>query len=363
MINLNNFNKPIISREILKKELFDYQIYQKYIKHPFKINEVFSSPFREDNIPSFGIFKNSKGELIYNDFVLGGGDAFCFVKYLYGFNTWWEVYSRIAIDFNLDDKYHCKSDMTDNTLNRSKLEYYEQPKIQSDNIKINVRIRKWKYRDIKYWKQYGITEKTLNKYNVFPIDYIFLKTKTKNKTIKADSLAYVYIENKDGYRTYKIYQPYSKYKWISTHDFSVWQGWKQLPSYDEFLIITKSLKDVMCLHDVMKVPSTALQNEKALPKKQVMNQLKKRFNKNIFLLYDNDFDKDYNWGQIFAKNFCNQYNVRNIFIPSEYKCKDFSDLVKKVGKSKASNILEELLITESVMELPFDDIDEDEVPF
>lgn len=347
-VNLNKlrYNKPLITRELILQEIREDQIYSKYIETPYKINEVINSPFRKDNIPSFGIFKNSKGQLIYNDFVLGGGDAFTFVKYLFGYKTWWETYSRIGIDFFMDHEYLCKNDML-KTKDRDRQIYYEKPKVSEKNIGLDVKFKNWTYQDKIYWKTYGISLNTLKNYNVFPIEYIFLNSLSdgKQKIIKADKLAYCYLEKKDNKNTLKIYQPKSKYKWINNHDNSVWQGWNQLPQSDDFLIITKSLKDVMSIHDVCKLPSVALQNEKVEPKHQVINYLKSRFNNKIFLLYDNDFDKERNWGQLSAVSLCDTYGLKNIVIPTKYKCKDFSDLTKKYGGKVANEILKELIIT------------------
>lgn len=361
-INLNKlqYNKPLISREIISKNLDDYDIYRKYIDYDFKINEVFNSPFRKDNIPSFGIFKNSEGRLIYNDFALGGGDVFCFVKYLFQFKTWWEVYSRIGIDFWLDQLYLCKNDML-KTKDINKINYYSQPKIHEKNIDLSVKIREWNLNDKKYWIKYGLNLKTLKKFNVFPIEYIFFKTNNKRKTIKADKLAYCYIEHKDLNTTFKIYQPYSKYKWINNNDNSVWQGWNNLPYNDNILIITKSLKDVMCLYKVCNIPSISLQNEKIKPKHHIIKDLKRRFN-DIYILYDNDYDKKINYGQEFAQKLSDEFNIKNIVIPSRYKSKDFSDLIKNHGEEKAKKILKKLINKKEVQS--FTSLEEDnDVPF
>ena len=137
----------------------------------------------------------------------------------------------------------------------------------------------------------------------------------------------------------KIYQPFSEnYKWINNHNNSIWQGWTQLPESGDNLIITKSLKDVMALYEVAKLPAIAMQSENMLPKRHVFEQLNTRF-KAIELLYDNDYDKDPNWGRIFADKFAKEFGLVDSFIPDKYESKDFSDLVKNFGKEKADHIL------------------------
>ena len=54
----------------------------------------------------------------------------------------------------------------------------------------------------------------------------------------------------------KIYQPYSNFKWLSNTSASDLQGLSQLPDRGDTLVITKSLKDVMCL-DIWDIPAIA----------------------------------------------------------------------------------------------------------
>ena len=96
----------------------------------------------------------------------------------------------------------------------------------------------------------GVTIPTLNSFNVTPISYFWLD----DSIIKADTRAYAYGEKKDGMTSYKIYQPNSKsMKWLSNVDKTIHQGYTNLPASGELLIITKSLKDVMSLHDTLGI--------------------------------------------------------------------------------------------------------------
>ena len=191
--------------------------------------------------------------------------------------------------------------------------------------------------DIQFWLDFGITKKTLIKYNVTPIKYYFIN----GHIIKTDKYSYAFIEYKDGKETYKIYQPFSEdFKWINNHDESVWQGWEQLPEKGEQLIITKSLKDVMSISEVLKIPAVALQSETVKPKDKIVEQLYRRFD-DIFILYDNDFDKKINWGQVASKELADYYGFYQIMIQNKWKSKDFSDLVKNHGAIKAYKLWED----------------------
>jgi hypothetical protein len=94
----------------------------------------------------------------------------------------------------------------------------------------------------------------------------------------------------------------------------------------------------MCLYEVAKLPAIAMQSENVLPKRHVFKQLESRF-KDIELLYDNDYNAVQNWGRIFADKFAKEFGLVDSFIPSKYESKDFSDLVKIMGKEAALHIL------------------------
>ena len=158
-------------------------------------------------------------------------------------------------------------------------------------------------------------------------------------TVPMDKYAYAYFEWKDGNQSVKLYQPFSQtMKWLSKHDSSVWDLWKQAFMWaqkksDECVIITSSRKDAMCLWENLGVPAMSLQGEGYLPKPQVMRQVLERF-RTVYLWYDNDFKhKDENPGQDNARKLIELYpDLKNVCIPSEYRCKDPSDLVKEWGK-------------------------------
>lgn len=214
---------------------------------------------------------------------------------------------------------------------------------RSNSADLGKKARDWNLHDIKYWSQFGIDIETLEKYNVAPISYLFIG----GRPIHADKYAYCFTEYKDGRETYKIYQPFSeKYKWINNHNDSVWQGWSMLPKEGDQLIITKSLKDVMSITNVLGIPAISLQAESIKPKNHIIHELEDRF-KTIYLLYDNDFDKEINWGQNFAEELCKNYKFINLMIPSSFESKDFSDLVKNYGAKNAKEIWEEKI------EIPF----------
>ena len=64
------------------------------------------------------------------------------------------------------------------------------------------------------------------------------------------------------------------------------QGIHMIPKYGEYLVITKSLKDVMCLYNY-NIPSIAPGSETSFISDNQLSRLKQRFKK-IIVFYDND---------------------------------------------------------------------------
>lgn len=341
-----NLNKKYVTKELLFEHISDIQIYRAYIDFDIKFNTVFSSPLRDvDNKPSFGFFEGQNGEICFKDFVLGSGDCIKFVQLKFGLD-YFEALSKIALDFKLENEFLIKNTFKTN-INSNYQNFKDRESVIKDinSNSLGKTSREWKLYDLAFWNQFGITKATLEKYNVEPVEYLHVGI--NKKIIKADKYAYSFREAKEGSFTYKIYQPFNiNYKWLNNHNNSVWQGWSQLPLTGDELIITKSLKDVMAIHDVLGIPAVALQSESVKPKENVIDQLKSRF-RFIYLLYDNDYDKEENWGQIFSHKLANEFGFYEKYIGSEMKSKDFSDLVKNHGPKIASEYMK------TIMSLPF----------
>lgn len=327
-----NLNKQYVTKELLLRYLNEYDIFSHYLEEPIELGKNVKSPFYKDNTPSLGFFMGEGNEICFNDFKLDiKGDCVKFVQMRYNL-TYFEALSKIAIDFNMDDQFIVKR----KGIEKSKTVPQNFNIIKNDNYKLKLgKISKnWSFNEINFWKQYGISLKTLNKYNVQPISHVVYG----EKIITCKSLAFAFIEQKDGIETYKIYQPFDEnYKWLNSHDESVWQGWEQLPEKGKTLIVTKSLKDVMAINEVTGYDAVSLQSENVLPKLKIVQELNKRFDE-IIIIYDNDYDKEENWGKIFSNRLHEHTGFAERYIPDRFKCKDFSDLVKNVGSQKASII-------------------------
>lgn len=328
MINIGN---PSITLE----DIFNLVSEETILTHYFGIQKipcVINSPLRKDRNPSFSIYYRDSGSIGYKDFKTQecGGVIDLIMNYYH--LTFQDTIVKIYQDI--------KSLNLTNTIsiNRSR-------KLKlSDQYDLKCKVREFKDYDLKFWSDFGISKEWLIFGNIYPISDIILKTiQGKAFTFSADKYAYVYVEFKDNQESLKIYQPQNtKWKWLNNHNASVWDLWEQLPESGENLIITSSRKDALCLWANTGIPSTSLQAEGYLPKKQVIDSLKLRF-KNIYVLYDNDFHKLENYGQIFGLKLASEFDLINIFIPTNYQSKDPSDLFFNHGREIFYNTILNLL--------------------
>ena len=319
-INLNSFvyNEKITKEDIIER-ISQEEIYSYYIGEPIVSGVKLNSPLRKDNVPSFAIYyhKSKLNTLMYYDFATKqSGDCISFVCRLFNLK-YGEALFKIAYDFNLSD--------IEVTSERKKI--IESKKIvEKEPVNIGIKQRNWEIYDKDFWTSFGITKATLKKYNVVPISYVFFN----GDAYKAEKYAYAYLEFKDEQVSYKIYQPFSKtFKWINNANYTVHQGYTKLPATGELIIITKSLKDVMSIHDCVNIPAIGLQSESVMMKDVVMNEYKNRFKK-VICLFDNDAA-----GISLSTEFSERYKVPYILIPKfNERITDFSDMIKEIGKNK-----------------------------
>jgi 5S rRNA maturation endonuclease (ribonuclease M5) len=323
-INLNSISfNSLITREDILKHVTQEEIYAFYLGEDVSKLGVFHSPLREDNIPSFALYfhKVNRNILMFKDFATGDSGDFV-VLVLKMFNlSYSEALKKVAVDMKLAEF----------NINVSQTPVQYTKIVQKDSIELGIKIREWQIRDKAYWSSFGIKKKTLEKFNVYPISYVFYNT----TAVKTSDYAYAYVEIKDSKVSYKIYQPLESKikKWINNANYTVHQGYTQLPTSGDLLIITKSLKDVMSLHDCMNISAIGLQSESVMMKQSVMDEYKSRFKK-VICLFDNDEP-----GKKLSESFTETYNIPHFFVPELPKVTDFSDLVKAVGIEEAVKIV------------------------
>ena len=296
-------------RDLLEK-VSDYDIYAYYLGK-FKPGKLMNSPLRpNDKIPSFAIFPGKTGGLLFKDHGTGeAGNALKFMKLYRQLDT------REEIERELLKIVKC---INPSQTVRKAVRTAEN----ASNTLIGIVRQPFTDVDKTYWKQFHICIDTLRRFNVFSIKY-FLCNNIVRGIYKEDNPMYAY----KVFDKFKIYRPLaSKYtKWRTNLTVRHVQGLEQLnPDGGNLLIITKSLKDVMCLYE-MGFNAISSSSETTFIPDDTLQSLKKKW-KNIIILYDRDVA-----GMQNARQYSKQYGLDAIFIHKKFKAKDVSDAVKANG--------------------------------
>lgn len=308
-----------ITLDWILSKVTEYDIYAKYIGQ-FKVGMIYNSPFRKDKNPSFGIYYSKRTkQLLFKDH--GTGECGNVIKFVSLFTSKTE-YNDILSD--IVDKLN----ITNNTKLVSSKQY-----IPSTETVIGIVRQEFTDVDINYWKQFNISINTLKKFNVNSIKYYLCNGIVKG-TYKRENPMYAY----KVYNNFKIYRPLAdKYtKWRNNlTDYDI-QGYEQLPQKGDILFITKSMKDVMCLHE-MGIPAVSPSSESTFLPKDVLEQLKTRF-KRIIILFDRDVA-----GVKRSRKLSRETGLEAMFINKRFKAKDVSDAVKANNFEEIKNWLNETI--------------------
>jgi len=327
MIEVRSSEDHLHTSVILEK-ITEYDIFRHYC-HNFKnIGDKFCSELRKDKSPTCSIIYWNK-KLLYKDFGTGEShDCFSYIQAKYSL-TFVEALRVVDVDFCLNlaskDPYR-KSVATTYGFDNQILK-------EKETVIIKKKRRSWDNKDLEYWGQFNIQLSTLTKFAVEPISHFWIN----EARFTCDSITYSYHLN----GKYKLYSPLKKEnKWFSNTNNKCIQGLQSIQGVkeDQLLILTKSLKDVMCLYE-LGYYAIALQSEMIMPSPELIHKLKCRFYR-IVVLYDNDYASETNPGQTMANKICAEYDLQNVIIPSHYQAKDISDVIKDHGVITAKQILQ-----------------------
>ena len=301
--------------------LDDESIYTYYLGS-IKVNKLINSPLRDgDKNPSFAIFRGKEGGLFFKDHGTGeGGNSFKFVKLMAKIDTREELEKELLRIVKKTNPSMIVKNHTYSTVEHT--------------VDIGIVRQPFTEVDKRFWKQFHISLDTLRKYQVFSIKY-FLCNRIVKGIYKEDSPMYAYkVLDK-----FKIYRPLaSKYtKWRSNLTNSHVQGLSEIPiDGGNLLIITKSLKDVMCCYE-MGFNAIAASSETSFIPEDILEDLKNKW-KNIVILYDRD-----KTGMLKARQYSKQYKLDAFFIHRRFKAKDLSDAIKLNGFDQVNKWLSKTL--------------------
>ena len=248
------------------------------------------SPFRVDNHPSFSIYMNDAGHIMFKDF----GDNNSHGSLLDLLCHYWKCSFNQVFDKILTTmESHGAEGISPTEIKPKTLKVLTR-KESSETTKIQVVVRPWHDYDLEYWESYGITKPWLQYAEILPISYKIVYKKAEDGTTKkyifpADRLAYAYVERKDGQLQLKVYQPMNTkgFKWCSKMDSSVISLWTKVPEYGDRIVICSSVKDSLCLSANLHIPAIAPQGEGYNLSDTAVAELKRRYKK-VFICFDTD---------------------------------------------------------------------------
>lgn len=340
--------RPNLTTTEIEKRVDDFTLFRYYCENFYKEDVKFKAEFRKDKNPSASITRYN-GRLWYKDF----GDPMQSKAY--------NIYEFIMRKYNLEFRDSLEKINTDfslglgtNKSNIAEIKYtpitkYENVReINDDYSTIKVRKIKLNKEHIKFWSQYKIKKwdipAILNKHKIYPISHFWLinTPKITNKMYVVNDIGFTYDEFwHKGILLRKIYLPKKNGSLFFTNcNTLITQGYNQLPDKGNLLFVTSSKKDLVIL-DYMGYPAVAPSNENVFIPEHRFEELKLRF-KNIVLFYDNDFEKEENWGKIFSEKYSEKYNIPYILLPDNTK-KDPSDFIKHYGSKELKEVIYEKL--------------------
>lgn len=332
MYDLSKIQEPEkLSKQSILDKITEEDIMRHYLGFDFQVGRPYSSPFREDKNPSFALYYTKDRGLRFKDFNGLQGTCFDLVMNLYG-ATFVETLNIINTDLGLNIGKVKATGATRKIISSYKPEVIERKRL------IQIKPQHWTKVDAKYWKQFGITSKILKRFNVYSAKFVFLD---KQLILQYMDYSPIYAYKFNG-RT-KIYRPLAdktQFKWMSNVQHEDLQGLEQLEYKSDTLIITKSLKDVMCLY-MLGYEAVAPQSENTRTQFDLLKELIPKYEK-IIILYDND-----EAGMLGAKTleeFLNEDKVKSVFI-KDPNTKDISDYIETYGVN-CGQLLIKMLIDE-----------------
>ena len=312
MYSREQTKQPDITLDWILSKVTEYDIYAKYIGE-FKVGMIYNSPFRKDKNPSFGIFYSKRtNQLLFKDHGTGEcGNVIKFVQLYTGITNYPDILKDIVNRLNI-------SNSTKLTTTQ-----YKPP---TETV-IGIVRQNFTETDKKYWSQFNIDINTLKKFNVFSIKYYLCNGIVKG-IYKDTNPMYAY----KVYNNFKIYRPLGdKYtKWrnnLTEYDI---QGYEQLPQKGDTLIITKSMKDVMCLYKI-GIPAISPSSESTFIPDKCLEELKTRF-KRILILFDRDVA-----GIKYLRKISKKTGLEPLLINKKFNAKDVSDAIKLNGFETIKN--------------------------
>ena len=325
----------------LKDEILDctnrgLEVFCFYMSIDFVLKRNFRNPLYDDHKASCNIYFDAKQQCYRmkdfgNDFY--SGDCFWFAAMMLGLDVRTEfpkVLASIIRDLQLNLSLYDKQTPAPHPIRKYKNLHNE--KKENKGMTATDNDKKWykcyeqvfQTSELSYWLKYGITTKTLQRYNVKSlVRYEALSNQGKMYTLLSsqDEPMFCYMMGD----FVKVYRPFSKLRFVyggeKREDYIF--GFEQLPNKGDMLFITGGEKDVLSL-SAHHFHAICFNSETATIPENVIESLQLRF-RHIIILYDTD-ETGVREAQRQVDQL-SQYNVLTLLLPLQgiKSEKDISD--------------------------------------
>ena len=323
--------QPKITKELILSRFSEEQLMEYYLHIPVK-KGLFRSPLRRDKQPTCSFYRNKSGTLIFKDFATGQHlNIFDVVQSIFRCD-YFESLRIIANDFGI---------VRDNALHKNPGKINLNPiKIKDKEIsKIQIEVQEFTDSELKWWGKYGISKDILKRFDVYSCKHVFLNDQLFAESQQHCPIFGYYGKKYQGLELWRCYFPKrTSFRFITNWPSKKIQGYDQLPKKGKLLVITKSMKDSMCLYSC-GITACAPNSENLFIPDKVLEDLKNRF-ENIVVLYDNDKPGLYNMAKIRKEH----PELTYVFIPKRYGSKDISDFYKDHGRKETLNLIKTFIL-------------------
>lgn len=323
--------QPKLTKELILSRFSEEQIMEFYLRIPIK-KGLFRSPLRRDKEPTCSFYRSGKGDLIFKDFATGQHlNVFGVVQSLFNCD-YFEALKIIANDFGI---------VRDKSITRNPGKINSNPVQIKDKemSKIQIEVQDFSELELKWWGKYGIDLNILKKFDVYSCRHLFLNGQLFAKSQQHCPIFGYYGKKYQGLELWRCYFPKrTSFRFITNWPSKKIQGYDQLPKRGKLLVITKSMKDVMCLYSC-GITACAPNSETQFVSDSVLDDLKQRF-RHIVVLFDND-----ETGISFMNKLKKKHSdLIYTWIPRRYNAKDISDYYKEYGRKETLNLIKEFVL-------------------
>jgi hypothetical protein len=314
---------PDLSVSFILERVSEEEIFERYGNGLKVQTGMFCSTLRSDRRPTCRFYRSSRGKLLLHDFSGNfHGDCIDLVRRVKGLD-YHEALRDIAKTFGIISGTPRHPVISGITIG---------PKVLCD---LRIKSLPWDAQHMDYWDEYGITSETLEKFDVVPVERVWLNSflyYNRDFTRKTE----VVFAYRFGSLDYKVYFPMRKERRFLHNNPDILQGYTELPLYGDVVVITKAMKDVMCLYE-FGIPAIAPMSETSVVTDSVLADLQSRFKK-VVSLYDRDrvgYIASLSYRKRGIKPLMMPRKPGDISMMSKGVTKDFSDLCKlDYGKAK-----------------------------